>query len=42
MYPVCIPAAGLRLVGGAISTGGLIALIVKELPARTGATLEKE
>ena len=42
MYPVCIPAAAFRRVAGATSTGGLIALIVKKLPAKTGATLGKE
>jgi hypothetical protein len=36
MCPACIATAAL-VVAGATSTGGLIALVVKTLPAKTGA-----
>lgn len=35
MYPACIATAAL-VAAGATSTGGLIALVVMKLPARTG------
>lgn len=39
--PACIAGAAL-VVAGATSTGGLIALVVKKLPAKTGGKLGKE
>jgi hypothetical protein len=36
MCPACITTAAL-MVAGATSTGGLIALVVKKLPAKIGA-----
>ena len=41
MGPACIATAAL-MVAGATLTGGLIALVVKKLPAKTGAKLGKE
>ncbi len=41
MCPACI-ATATPVVAGATSTGGLIALVVKKLPAKTGAKPRKE
>jgi hypothetical protein len=39
MCPACIATAAL-VVAGATSTGGLLALAVKKLPAKTGASID--
>ncbi len=41
MCPACITTVA-RVVAGATSTGGLTALVVKNLRAKTGAKLRKE
>ena len=41
MCPACIAPAAL-IVAGATSTGGLTALVVKKLSAKTSAKLRKE